>query len=49
MAISLWRGLAMEFGDLNPYGADFKIGIVDPISKWEPSLWCAFLRNLFIT
>jgi len=49
LCVSLWRGLAMEFGDLNPYGADFKIGIVDPFATWDPTLWCSFIKNIFVT
>ena len=48
LSISLWRGLAMEFGELNPYGSDFKIGIIDPFTVWNPTLWLEFLLNIFM-
>ncbi|XP_063676898.1 uncharacterized protein LOC134813142 [Bolinopsis microptera] len=49
LCVSLWRGLAMEFGDLNPYGADFSIGIIDPFATWDPKLWCNFAKYIFMT
>ncbi|KAL5263770.1 hypothetical protein ACHWQZ_G004986 [Mnemiopsis leidyi] len=49
LVVSLWRGLAMEHGDLNPYGADFSIGIIDPFATWDPSLWIQFGKNIFMT
>ena len=39
----------MEHGDLNPYGADFSIGIIDPFATWNPSLWVQFGKNIFLT
>ena len=49
LCVSLWRGLEMESGDINPYGTDFSVGVIDPISSWRPPLWCAFIKNLFLT
>ena len=49
LCVSLWRGLEMECGDVNPYGTDFAVGIIDPISTWQPTLWCSFIKNLFLT
>jgi len=49
LCVSLWRGLAMEHGDLNPYGADFSIGIIDPFATWDPQLWLKFAKNIFMT
>ena len=38
----------MEFGDLDPYGLDFRIGIIDPFTVWDPKLWLEFLKNIFV-
>jgi len=48
MTISLWRALAMECGDLDPYGPDFAVALVDPFCNLKPRLWGGFLKNLFL-
>ena len=49
LCVSLWRGLEMECGNVNPYGVDFTVGVIDPVSSWRPTLWCSFLKNLVLT
>ena len=46
---ALWRALAFEFGDINPYGPDFAIALVDPITsfKWKPFI--LGFKNIFLT
>ena len=48
LTISMWRALAMECGDLNPYGPDFAVALVDPFSTVQPDLWLNFLKNIFL-
>ncbi|XP_063676166.1 glycine betaine transporter 1-like isoform X2 [Bolinopsis microptera] len=48
VTVALWRALAMECGDLNPYGPDFAVSLVDPFSTLRPRLWLGFIKNLFI-
>ena len=48
VTIATWRALAMEVGDLNPYGPDFTVGLIDPFTMLRPQLWAGFLKNLFI-
>lgn len=49
ITISLWRALAMECGDLNPYGDDFRVGLVDPFCTIDLKVQLGFLKNIFIT
>jgi choline-glycine betaine transporter len=49
LCISLWRALAMEMGDIDPYGPDFLVSVIDPITTFAPKLWLALLKNIFIT
>jgi len=49
VTMATWRALAMECGDLNPYGPDFAVSLVDPFSTMRPKLWFGFIKNLFIT
>eukprot|EP00116_Pleurobrachia_bachei_P001104 sb/3461366/ len=48
LCIALWRGLAMEMGDIDPYGADFKYSVIDPFSTINPKLWVLTLKNIVI-
>ena len=48
LCLSLWRGLQMECGNVNPYGVDFTVGVIDPITTWRPALWCSFIKNIFL-
>ena len=49
VTISMWRALAMEHGDLDPYGPDFAVSLIDPFTRLQPKLWLRFLKNIFIT
>ena len=46
VTVALWRALAMEEGDIDPYGNDFSVLLVDPISKLQPKLWLKFIMNI---
>jgi len=46
--VALWRALAMEAGDLDPYGNDFRVGLVDPFATMQPKLWWCWFKNIFI-
>ena len=39
----------MEAGDLNPYGPDFAVSLVDPFSQMRPKLWLGVIKNVFLT
>ncbi|XP_063675063.1 uncharacterized transporter Mb0941-like [Bolinopsis microptera] len=49
VCVSTWRALAMEAGDLNPYGPDFAVSLVDPFSQMRPKLWLGVIKNAFLT
>ena len=49
VCIATWRALAMETGDLNPYGPDFAVSLVDPFSTMRPKLWLGVLKNILLT
>lgn len=38
----------METGDLDPYGPDFTVALIDPFTTLRPSLWGNFLINIFV-
>ena len=49
MCVSLWRALAMECNDIDPYGPDFAAGLLDPFTELRPDLWAGILREIFLT
>lgn len=49
VCIATWRALAMETGDLNPYGPDFAVALIDPISTMRPQLWLGVIKNILLT
>ena len=48
VSVALWRALAMEEGDLNPYGPDFAVALIDPFITLNPKLWLTCLKNIFM-
>ena len=48
VCVSLWQGLRLELGDTDPYGPDFKVGILTPFTTCKPTLWCSFIKNVFL-
>jgi len=48
VCLALWRACAMEEGDINPYGPDFKLGVLDALLVPTPKLIIQFFFNILI-
>jgi len=49
MCVAMWRGLATEFGDIDPNGNEFSMSLLEPITVLNPTHWLNFLKQIFIT
>ncbi|XP_063695313.1 glycine betaine transporter 1-like [Bolinopsis microptera] len=49
MCVSLWRALAMELGDIDPFGPDFAFTVLDPFTSIKPRLWLDIIKEIVLT